>query len=502
MHIVWFKRDLRIEDHEALAQATKSGPVLPLYILEPELWQQPDMSRRHYVFLHKCLRKLNQSLGTLGQKLVIKTGIAVDVLEGIHIRHNVQALWSHQETWNGWTYERDKTVKIWCKSQNIPWYEPVQNGVIRHLQDRDGWAARWHYQMKKIAVVTPSNLKMIEESSDALPTHVELGLQEDGFNDIQSGGRNEGLKLLYSFLNERGEDYTKEMSSPVTAFDSCSRLSAHLAFGTLSIREVFQTCEQRNQEIKKIPRGDKGKCRSAIRSFSGRLRWHCHFIQKLEDEPRIEYENMHPAYNVFREQDFNDEYFKSWKCGMTGYPMVDACMRALTAKGWLNFRMRAMVMSFASYHLWLHWRKPALHLANLFTDYEPGIHYSQVQMQSGTTGINAIRIYNPIKQGIDQDPEGVFIRHWIPELRYIDQAFIHMPWQLESQMNGYPMPIVDEKTARNSAAEKLYSLRKTDAAYKETTQKIVTKHGSRKSILPKTLGKKKTKNNAQGELPL
>ena len=111
-------------------------------------------------------------------------------------------------------------------------------------------------------------------------------------------------------------------------------------------------------------------------------------------------------------------------------------------------------------------------------------------------------VYNPIKQGIDQDPEGVFIRHWIPELRYIDQAFIHMPWQLESQMNGYPMPIVDEKTARNSAAEKLYSLRKTDAAYKETTQKIVTKHGSRKSILPKTLGKKKTKNNAQGELPL
>ena len=93
MHIVWFKRDLRIEDNEALAQAAKSGSVLPLYILEPELWQQPDMSRRHYVFLRECLRKLDQSLSTLGQKLVIKTGRAVDVLEDIHIRHNVQALW-------------------------------------------------------------------------------------------------------------------------------------------------------------------------------------------------------------------------------------------------------------------------------------------------------------------------------------------------------------------------------------------------------------------------
>ena len=183
--------------------------------------------------------------------------------------------------------------------------------------------------------------------------------------------------------------------------------------------------------------------------------------------------------------------------------MVDACMRALTATGWLNFRMRAMVMSFASYHLWLHWRKPALHLANLFTDYEPGIHYSQVQMQSGTTGINAIRIYNPIKQGIDHDPDGVFIRRWIPELRDIDQAYIHTPWQAASHMNGYPMPIVDEKTARKSAADQLYGLRKNNTAHKETAKKIVSKHGSRKSDLSRSVGKKKkVSDTSQGELLL
>ena len=251
-----------------------------------------------------------------------------------------------------------------------------------------------------------------------------------------------------------------------------------------------------------MPRGAKGKWPSAMRSFSGRLRWHCHFIQKLEDEPRIEFENMHPAYDGLRANDFNDAYFEAWKAGMTGYPMVDACMRALTATGWLNFRMRAMVMSFASYHLWLHWRQPALHLANLFTDYEPGIHYSQVQMQSGTTGINAIRIYNPIKQGTDHNPEGVFIRHWIPELREMDQAFIHTPWQAASQMNGYPMPIVDEKTARKAAAEKLYGLRKNNTAHKETAQKIARKHGSRKSGLPRTVHKRKANNTSQWELPL
>ena len=166
---------------------------------------------------------------------------------------------------------------------------------------------------------------------------------------------------------------------------------------------------------------------------------------------------------------------------MTGYPMVDACMRALTDTGWLNFRMRAMLMSVASYHLWLHWRKPALHLANLFTDYEPGIHYSQVQMQSGTTGINTLRIYNPIKQGLDHDPDGVFIRRWIPELRDMDSALIHTPWDAPSQMNGYPMPIVNEKSARKFAADTIYGLRKHNAAHKETAQNIVKKHGSRKS---------------------
>lgn len=503
VNIIWFKRDLRIEDHEALARAAQNGHILPLYILEPELWRQPDMSYRHYIFLKDCLSNLSQALETIGQKLIIKVGNALDVLEAIHKRHPIKSLWSHQETWNAWTYERDKAVKKWCQSKNIPWHEPVQNGVVRRLDHRDGWALRWYHQMKQPLSDKPLNLKnQVEMPIDPLPSYTELGLSKDGLMDAQKGGRIEGLKSLNSFLYERGEGYTKEMSSPVTAFASCSRLSAHLAFGTLSIREVFQACEHRNQEIKHMPSSEKGKWPSAMRSFSGRLRWHCHFIQKLEDEPRIEFENIHPSYDALRKNDFNNDYFLAWKAGRTGYPMVDACMRALTAKGWLNFRMRAMVMSFASYHLWLHWRKPALHLANLFTDYEPGIHYSQVQMQSGTTGINAIRIYNPIKQGLDHDPEGIFIRHWIPELQAMDQKFIHMPWQAPSQMNGYPMPIVDEKTARQSAAEKLYGLRKNNTTHKAMAQKIVDKHGSRKPSLPRTVKKRKANNIVQGELPL
>ena len=495
MDIVWFKRDLRIEDHEALLEGLQGGPVMPLYILEPELWQQPDMSQRHYIFLSECLQELNLSLEKLGQKLIIKIGHAVDVLQDIYQRHRFKTLWSHQETGNGWTYQRDKDVKHWCETYHIIWHELTQNGVVRRLQNRDGWAARWYEQMKKPVFEAPKALPGIVERSEILPKVTKLAMPADAFCDLQKGGRKEALKLLHSFLYQRGEGYAREMSSPVTAFNSCSRLSTHLAYGTISMREVFQACEQRKQEIREMPPDRRGKWLGALHAFSGRLRWHCHFIQKLEDEPRIEFENVHPAYDGLRENDFSETFFEAWKTGNTGYPMVDACMRALQATGWLNFRMRAMVMSFSSYHLWLHWRKPALHLARVFTDYEPGIHYSQIQMQSGTTGINAIRIYNPVKQGVDQDPEGVFIRHWLPELSKMEQRFIHTPWHHTSQMCGYPMPIIDEKTARKFAADKLYKLRRNNKAHKATAQRIVKKHGSRKSGLSHPVRRSKTKEH-------
>ena len=202
-----------------------------------------------------------------------------------------------------------------------------------------------------------------------------------------------------------------------------------------------------------------------------------------------------------RERDFNREYFEAWKAGKTGYPMVDACMRALNATGWINFRMRAMLMSFASYHLWLHWRETSLHLARMFTDYEPGIHYCQAQMQSGTTGINSIRIYNPIKQGIDQDPNGEFIRRWVPELADMDADLIHTPWKAESKLNGYPLPIVEESTARKEAAARLYALRKSPG-HRDQAKQVFQKHGSRKPSAKLRRIKIKQQNPAQGELPL
>ena len=180
----------------------------------------------------------------------------------------------------------------------------------------------------------------------------------------------------------------------------------------------------------------------------------------------------------------------AWQKGETGYPLIDACMRSLHATGWINFRMRAMLASFSAYHLWLHWRRPAVFLAKHFLDFEPGIHYSQFQMQSGTTGINTVRIYSPIKQVLDQDPEGSFIKQWVPELARVPPKQIAEPHKLSSMEQNlfgvkigrdYPEPIVDHQQAYKAARERVHAW-KAQPEVAAVSKKVYAKHGSRRKV--------------------
>lgn len=500
MQVVWFKRDLRVHDHGALASAARvgEGRVLPLYVVEPELWTQPDMSARQWAFVRESLGELRADLASLGQPLVIRYGSVEQVLESL-LERGLQALWSHEETGNLWTFERDKRVAAWCKMSGVPWHEIQNHGVVRRLANRDGWAKRWDAQMA-VAQLGPPQLAPLAIDSNEVP---ELKLAPDHAPERQIGGRRNGLALLDSFLSVRGAPYRRAMSSPLEGADACSRLSPHLAWGTLSMREVAQATWARQRVLKSRPRDNSG-WRGSMRSFSGRLHWHCHFMQKLEDAPYIEVENFHRGYDGIRPSAPDTDRLEAWERGETGLPFVDACMRSLSATGWLNFRMRAMVTAVASYHLWLDWRAPGLVLARRFTDYEPGIHWSQIQMQSGTTGINTVRIYNPVKQGCDQDPTGAFTRRWVPELSEIEDSFLQEPWKAPNaaQVLGkrYPVPIVDHLTAAKEAREKIWAVRRGQA-FRDEARAIRSKHGSRKSGIPNR-GKRKPKSNGQLTLPL
>jgi deoxyribodipyrimidine photo-lyase len=484
VQILWFKRDLRLADHAPLAEAAARGPVLPLVMIEPEYWRLPDTSYRQYQFWSGCIADLQQRIAAAGGALQIRTGRAVEILDDLVSRHPGATIWSHEETGNGWTYGRDRAVRRLARARCIRWIELPNFGVIRGPSlNRDKWAAHWDRQMTRPVIPTP-HMNWHPGDICQIPSPEALGLPPDGLVHPQPPGRAAGLGLLKSFLNQRGQTYTRAMSSPVTAEAACSRLSPYLTYGSLSVRETYQAARSRAAELALLPQAGRATWPNALRSFIARLHWHCHFIQKLETEPAAEILPFTRACTGLRPNPGNPDDLAAWHAGRTGYPFLDAAMRYLTHHGWINFRMRALLMSFAAYDLFLPWQQAGAVLARLFTDYEPGIHWPQCQMQSGETGINTIRVYSPVKQGFDQDPNGDFIRAWVPELRHIKGALVHEPWRLDPPPAGYPARIVIHETAAKAAKDALFARRQQPAAQREADA-VQRRHGARMKTSPR-----------------
>jgi len=496
LEVVWFKRDLRTADHRPLTAAAarareRGGAVLPLYVIEPGYWMLPDTSGRQYAAFADARAELAAALGAMGAPLVVRVGEVVDVLEALADRPGLAGLWAHEETGNAWTYARDRAVRAWARERGVPVAEFRQTGVIRGLASRDGWARAWDRFMAEPVAEPPAVLPPHGVDPGGEPEAGAVGLAPDPCPGRQNGGRSAGLAGLEGFLTARGRWYHKRMSSPNTAHDACSRLSVPLATGAVSMREAVQAAWARQRAVRSWPPEDRAGWGAALDAFVGRLHWHCHLIQKLEDAPEHEWRNVHPGYDHLRREVVNPSILQAWRDGRTGLPFVDACMRALVATGWINFRMRAMLQAVASYHLWLPWRESGLHLARSFTDYEPGIHWNQAQMQSGTTGINTVRIYNPVKQGRDHDADGTFIRRWVPELARVETRFVHAPWRMDGAAQAesgcrlgvdYPEPVVDPVAAARTARKAIWAVRGSPD-FEAEADRIQARHGSRRSGL-------------------
>lgn len=496
--LVWFKRDLRWQDHEALAYAAKQGPVRCIYVVEPELWLQPDTALQHFEFVRESLQDLDAHLRTIGGCMEIHTGELPEVLTKIWHDAPFSGLYAHEETGNAFTYARDLKVGAWCQAHSVHWQEFAQFGVVRRLKNRNLWQAAWERHMAS-PQQNPNSLTFWQSPSTApfvmsAPSHL---LHNPPLR--QRGGRTLALATLHSFLNARSIGYRGGISSPLSAPDACSRLSAYLAFGCISMREVVQSTRA---HMASLP-PQASRHRAGLSGFMSRLYWHCHFIQKLESEPAIEWRNMHRGYDDLREKDFNSEYFETLKNARTGWPMVDACVTMLRETGWLNFRMRSMLVSVAAYPLWLHWRPVGEWLATQFLDYEPGIHWSQLQMQSGTTGINTTRVYNPIKQAQDHDPNGVFVRRWLPYMRDVSDTWLFepslMPLHLQSHTSTVlqiPQPLVDLAMATRTSKQLLHARRQTSEV-KAGKQAVVEKHASRQTFRKRSTSLKQNASASQ-----
>lgn len=461
--LVWFKRDLRTQDHAPLAAAVAAGrPLIGLFFFEPSLAQAPEYAPRHWRFQLEAVQELQATLKARGLPLFVLHQEVLPVLQALASQYHLAGLYSHQETGLKITFDRDRAVQAFCRTAGIPWWEFPQDGVIRGLRGREHWQQQWdEYLQQPLVQPDWSAARGLELSSNWLASWSGPPLPEADWQSNplqQKGGESLGGRYLQSFLAERAQNFSRHLSKPLESRRSCSRLSPYLAWGNLSARQVYQAV----QAYREHP-----NLQQPLDNFLSRLWWRSHYIQKLETEWQIEFEPINRGLADL-DRGAHPAWFAAWASGHTGYPLVDASMRCLAATGWVNFRMRAMLATFVTFTLWQDWRQAAQHLARLFLDFEPGIHYAQFQMQAGLTGYHPLRIFNPLVNATRHDPAGTFVRQWVPELASVPAPQILQPWRMTSLEQGfygcrlgldYPLPVVDYDAATRQHKERYWTLR-------------------------------------------
>lgn len=407
MNVLWYKRDLRIRDHEALQYALRNGPVLPIYVAEPSIWRKPDLSVRHFQFVVQSLKELQMEWEKRGGRLFFFIGEMVEALRLIYEFYGPFQLFSHKENETFEAAERNQTVRVWMGAHDLPFYEislfKGQNNTFKQM---------WKEYICKAPIDPPERLISPEHGPKDFFTSIEplysFHVKGEPISYGQVGGEEKGLEMLKNI--------------------SLESLSAYLAWGNLSIRQILKEA------------GNEPNARSAMKLYAKAL-VEQDVLLALSDQTDLDLMRV----------ETEEEYYKRWLQGRTGIPIIDAAMRCARKTGMLRDSFKEMAVSFLCLTMFWDWRRPALDLAKLLIDYRPEVHYAWVRNAAGES--RRMRIPHAVKTGRKEDPNGDFIKRYVPELNHLPPKYIHEPWKYPGffQLN-YPSPYVDIEKANRKAA--------------------------------------------------
>ena len=412
----WFRRDLRLEDNTGLFHALQSDfPVIPLFIFDDDILESLPKNDARVNFIYDSLQKINEELLKIGTSLLVKKGKTIDVWKSISAEFDIQKLFFNKD-YEPYAIKRDLVIGNLLKENNTETFSFKDHVIFEEKEitkaDRlpytiytpykNKWLEKYHLSGQAPDYDTSPFYDNFAKNQFSFPKLAEIGFEESA------------IKVLPHNLTQIA-NYKEIRDYP--AVDGTSYLSPHLRFGTVSVRKLVNWANKKNQ------------------TFLSELIWREFFIQILYSFPKVVHHNFKSAYDGIQWRN-NEDDFKRWCSGTTGYPMVDAGMRQLNETGYMHNRVRMVVASFLCKHLLINWQWGEAYFAEKLLDFELASNVGNWQWAAGT-GCDAapyFRVFNPEIQLKKFDEKGIYIRKWIAEFDF-----------------GYNEPMVDHAFARDRA---------------------------------------------------
>lgn len=458
--IVWFRQDLRLSDNRALYEASKDHNILPIYIFDSKNAKDFKIGSASLWWVHNSLKELNKSLDN---KLNVFEGDPKSILPELAKKYNcAQVFWNR--CYEPWVIERDKTIKADLESQNIkcktfnssllwePWEIKKQDNAPYKVFTPFYSNALSSSLLPSAPLPKPKNLKLIPGVPYS-KTNYKFPKWSAKLKQHWNIGERGAEKALENFIDNGLSNYEEGRNFP--ALENVSRLSPHIHFGEISINTIWHKVKQM--------RSDKN-----TETFLKELVWREFSYNLLYHFPNIPTENLQQKFNAFAWEN-DDIKLQAWQKGMTGYPIVDAGMRELWETGYMHNRVRMIVGSFLVKNLLIDWRKGEEWFWECLVDADLANNSANWQWVAGcgTDSSPYFRIFNPVTQAKKFDPDGAYIKKFVPELAKLPNKYLFTPWETPKEIlkgagieigNQYPNPIVDLELSRKKALSVFSSL--------------------------------------------